>query len=120
MSSQSDSQLTSDQLLPPHLPAGPTTLRTLLTHHLDLRATPRKSQFEWIRRFSSDEREQERLDEFIEDPDEIHDYATRPGRTILEMLADFRATKIPFDYVLEFLPPLRRRQFSIASDSEVR
>jgi sulfite reductase alpha subunit-like flavoprotein len=68
---------------------------------------------------STDEREQERLDEFVADPDEVHDYATRPSRTILETLADFRMTKIPLDYVLEVLPPLRRRQFSIASDAQV-
>lgn len=61
-------QLTSDQPLPAHLPTGPTTLRTLLTHHLDLRCPPRKSLFEWLRRLSKDEREQERLDEFISDP----------------------------------------------------
>lgn len=109
----------TDQPLPPHIPSGPTTLRILLTHHLDLRCSPRKSFFEWLRRFSNDEREQERLDEFIADPDEVHDYATRPSRTVLETLADFRLTKIPLEYVLEVLSPLRRRQFSIASDSQV-
>ncbi|CAK9784196.1 riboflavin synthase domain-like protein [Cutaneotrichosporon oleaginosum] len=105
------------QPLPAHLPSGATTLRTLLTHHLDLRCPPRKSFFEWLRRLSTDEREQERLDEFITDPDEIHDYATRPKRSILETLADFRETTIPMSHVLEILGPLRRRQFSIASDS---
>lgn len=57
-----------EQDIPPHLPSGPTTLRTLLTHHLDLRQPPRKSFFEWLRRLSADEREQERLDEFLDDP----------------------------------------------------
>lgn len=58
------------QALPQHLPpdSRTTTLRRLLTHHLDLRASPRKSFFEWLRRLSADEREQERLDEFISDP----------------------------------------------------
>ncbi|WOO77724.1 NADPH-dependent diflavin oxidoreductase 1 [Vanrija pseudolonga] len=107
-----------EQDIPPHLPSGPTTLRTLLTHHLDLRQPPRKSMFEWLRRLSADEREQERLDEFLDDPDEIHDYASRPKRTIVETLADFRETKIPLSHVLEVLAPLRRRQFSIASSFE--
>jgi sulfite reductase alpha subunit-like flavoprotein len=59
-----------DQPLPPHLPPENqiTTLRSLLTNHLDLRQSPRKSFFEWLRRLSPDEREQERLDEFITDP----------------------------------------------------
>lgn len=105
------------QTLPSHLPSGVTSLRRLLTWHLDLKAPPRKSFFEWLRRFSSDEREEERLDEFITDPDEVHTYATRSKRSPLETLADFRETKIPLEYVLDVLPPLRRRQFSIASNS---
>jgi len=73
-----------------------------------------------MRRFSTDERESERLDEFISDPDEVFDYATRPSRTIVETLADFREMRLPKEYICEILPPLRRRQFSIASSSEVR
>lgn len=52
--------------------------------------------------------------------DEIHTYATRSRRTILETLADFRSTRIPMSHILEVLPPLRRRQFSIASSAKVR
>ncbi|KIR34939.1 NADPH-ferrihemoprotein reductase [Cryptococcus deuterogattii MMRL2647] len=112
--------LLDEQPLPSHLPpAGtPTTLRSLLTNHLDIRCSPRKSFFEWLRRLSTNEMERERLDEFIADPDEIHTYATRPSRTIVETLADFRFTRIPISHILEILPPLRRRQFSIASSWE--
>jgi len=113
--------LTTDQPLPAHLPSSETntTLRRLLSDHLDIRCSPRKSFFEWLRRLSTDEREQERLDEFIADPDEIHEYATRPSRSILETLHDFRETRIPPSHILEILPPLRRRQFSIASSWDV-
>lgn len=51
--------------------------------------------------------------------DEIHTYATRPRRSILETMADFRGIKIPLSHLLEVLPPLRRRQFSIASSASV-
>jgi sulfite reductase alpha subunit-like flavoprotein len=34
-------------------------------------------------------------------------------------MADFREVKIPLSHVLEVLPPLRRRQFSIASNGAV-
>ncbi|WVQ83849.1 NADPH-dependent diflavin oxidoreductase 1 [Cryptococcus sp. DSM 104549] len=109
--------LSPAQPLPAHLPrAGTTTtLRSLLTNHLDIQCSPRKSFFEWLRRFSPEEMERDRLDEFIADPDEIHTYATRPSRTIVETVADFRHTRIPLSHILEVLPPLRRRQFSIAS-----
>ena len=109
--------LRSDQPLPSHIPSTPTTIRHLLLHHLDIRGTPRKSFFEWLRRVSPNETEQERLDDFISDPDEIHTYATRPSRSILETVGDFRSTKLPLSHLLEILPPLRRRQFSIASSS---
>ncbi|WVQ75346.1 NADPH-dependent diflavin oxidoreductase 1 [Cryptococcus sp. DSM 104548] len=112
--------LLPEQPLPAHLPPSgtPTTLRSLLTNHLDIQCSPRKSFFEWLRRFSPEELEKERLDEFIADPDEIHTYATRPSRTLVETLADFRHTRIPLSHLLEVLPPLRRRQFSIASSFE--
>lgn len=110
-----------DHPLPPHLPTEhtPTSLRSLLTNHLDLRGSPRRSYFEWMRRFATDEREIERLDEFLLDPDEVFDYATRPSRTYVETLGDFREMRLPKEYLCEILPPLRRRQFSIASSSEV-
>jgi sulfite reductase alpha subunit-like flavoprotein len=130
---------TADQPLPRHLPRQTvTTLRRVLQRHLDLRAPPRKSFFEWLRRFSTEELEVDRLDEFIADPvsaiskgiqaqylkpslqDEIHEYATRSRRSVLETMAEFRNTKIPLSHVLEVLAPLRRRQFSIASSSKVR
>ncbi len=59
-----------DQPLPSHLPPSDitTTLRSLFTNHLNLRSSPRKSFFEWLRRLSPDEREQERLDDFITNP----------------------------------------------------
>jgi len=72
-----------------------------------------------MRRLATDEREAERLDEFLSDPDEVFDYATRPSRTIVETLGDFREMRLPKEYLCEILPPLRRRQFSIASSSEV-
>jgi sulfite reductase alpha subunit-like flavoprotein len=113
--------LTVDQPLPPHLPTGhtPTSLRSLLTNHLDLRGSPRRSFFEWMRRFVVDERESERLDEFLSDPDEVFNYATRPSRTVVESLGDFREMKLPKEYLCEILPSLRRRQFSMANSSEV-
>lgn len=43
----------------------PLTLLELLRDHLDLSAVPRRSFFQWMRCFTEDEREQERLDEFL-------------------------------------------------------
>lgn len=43
----------------------PMTLLELLRDHLDLSAVPRRSFFQWMRCFTTDEREVERLDEFL-------------------------------------------------------
>lgn len=106
--------------LPPspitHLVA-PLTLRTLLTHHLDITAVPRRSFFAIIACLSTDETQRERLMEFT-DPeyvDELYDYTTRPRRSILEVLQEFNSVQVPLAMILEVLPRLRERQFSIAS-----
>ena len=48
------------------------------------------------------------------------DYTLRPRRTISEVMYEFRAAKVPPQYILDLLPPIRARGFSIASSSEVR
>ena len=97
----------------------PPTLRTLLKYHLDLNAIPRRHFFALASHFASDPMEQERLAEFgygtgdaLQD---LYDYANRPRRSIVETILEFSSLKIPVTYILDLLPPLRRRQFSIAS-----
>ncbi|KAA1467026.1 riboflavin synthase domain-like protein [Dentipellis sp. KUC8613] len=106
----------ADQSLPDHLPTV-STLRALFTRHLDINAIPRRSFFAFLRHFTDDEREQEKLDEFVshEGADDLYDYTHRVRRTIREVLAEFRHTKMPKEYVFDLFPPLRPREFSIAS-----
>ncbi|KAL1738197.1 hypothetical protein HDZ31DRAFT_5489, partial [Schizophyllum fasciatum] len=108
-----------DQTLPPLLPPV-STLRALFTRHLDFNAVPRRGFFAWLRyvHFATDELERERLDEFLGDGDDLYDYTTRVRRTIAEVLADFRHLRIPRAYVFDVFPPLRPREFSIASSVE--
>ena len=51
--------------------------------------------------------------------DELYEYCYQVKRTILEVLADFRHVKIPRDYIFDVFPPLRPREFSIASSIKV-
>jgi len=106
----------TDQSLPPHTPQV-TTLRKLFTRYLDFNAVPRRSFFELLRWFATDEMEREKLDEFVskEGADELYDYCQRTKRTIREVLTEFRSVRIPRDYVFDLFPSLRPRQFSIAS-----
>lgn len=99
------------------------TLRSLLTHHLDIAAIPRRSFFFKLWHFvdSSTEdgvREQEKLKEFggLEETDELYDYANRPRRLILETILEFHQNlKIPIEYVFDLFPTINPRYFLIAS-----
>ncbi|KAF3902874.1 hypothetical protein AA313_de0208153 [Arthrobotrys entomopaga] len=98
----------------------PLTLRTLLTHHLDVTAIPRRSFFTFCAAFTDDETHRERLIDFT-DPkyaEELWDYTTRPRRSILEVLQEFGSVKIPLAYLVEMIPRIKARLFSIASSKE--
>lgn len=94
-----------------------TTLRTLLTENLDITAIPRRSFLEAIAHHTTDPDHKDRLTEFTlpEYIDEYYDYATRPRRSILEVLHEFHSVKIPPEYVFDVFPVIRGRDFSIAS-----
>ncbi|KAF2996025.1 NAPDH-dependent diflavin reductase [Curvularia kusanoi] len=94
-----------------------TTLRQLLTNHLDILSIPRRSFFAQLAHYTDDQFHKDRLMEFT-DPeyiDELYDYTTRPRRSILEVLQEFESVKIPWQRVCSIIPSLRGRQFSIAS-----
>jgi len=100
----------------------PPTLRTLATSYLDICSVPRRSFFEMLKHFSSDEQHVEKFAEFTtaEGQEELWDYTTRPRRTIIEVLADFWSSiKIPLEYVLDVFPAMKPRRFSIASSLSV-
>ena len=98
------------------------TLQNLIADHLDLNAIPRRSFFSLISHFTNDEFQKQRLEEFAkpEFVDEYFDYATRPRRSILEVLQEFDTVKIPWAWAANALPTLRGRQFSIASGGALK
>jgi len=101
---------------------------------------PRRSFFQLLRRFTSDELEQETLDDFYQKKalcvyfqKTFWDffikfgpyagwslwYCFRVRRTIQEVLTEFRSAKIPKEYIFDLFPPMRPREFSIASSIKV-
>lgn len=105
--------------LPPGCPRQPTTLRDLATHVLDILSVPRQSFFEAILPFSKPgSLQREKLQEYVtpgEGADDMYEYAQRVRRTILEVLEEFGDVEIPLKYVLDVVPTMRPRDFSIAS-----
>ncbi|XP_077045147.1 NADPH-dependent diflavin oxidoreductase 1 isoform X3 [Agelaius phoeniceus] len=104
--------------LPPLLPQ-PCTIQYLVTHYLDISCVPRRSFFELLASFSMNELEREKLQEFssAQGQEELYSYCNRPRRTTLEVLWDFphSTCAIPADYLLDLIPRIRPRAFSIAS-----
>lgn len=105
-----------DRPIPSHWPRT-STLRGLLTHHLDVFSTPRRSFFEFLAYFANDPMQKEKLREFSrpEGQDELYSYNQRPRRTIFEVLSDFHSVQIPLDYIIDVFPEIRPRQYSISS-----
>lgn len=73
-------------VLPALLPQ-PCTIRHLVTHYLDISCVPRRSFFELLSYFSTNELEREKLQEFssAQGQEELYSYCNRPRRTTLEV-----------------------------------
>lgn len=79
--------------VPVRLPQ-PCTVRHLVESYLDVGAVPRRSFFELMSTFATNELEREKLLEFSSAAGqaELHDYCNRPRRTALEV-SDCRASE---------------------------
>ena len=98
--------------------AGWVRLRALVQGALDVAGgPPRQYFFEVLSHFTSDEVEQERLEYFgsPEGAEELHRYCQGERRTVLEVLEDFPSASPPLERLLETVPRLQPRLFSISS-----
>ncbi|CAM9276098.1 unnamed protein product, partial [Ectocarpus fasciculatus] len=96
-----------------------STLRLLLTEVLDISGTPRRSFFERLSVFATEDEEKEKLEELASPAgaDLLYEYATREKRSYVEVFGDFPSCKVPPERLLELVPRLRPRGFSIASSA---
>lgn len=131
----------SEQPLPANVPSA-LTLREAFTKYLDINAVPRRSFFDLLRHFATDDLERDKLDDFCTPEgqvslslsllvatiimmnssnakEDLYDYCQRVRRTIREVVSEFRSARIPKEYIFDLFPPLRPRQFSIASSAKV-
>ncbi|KAB7500024.1 NADPH-dependent diflavin oxidoreductase 1 [Armadillidium nasatum] len=97
----------------------PCTVEQCVKCYFDIQCVPKRHFFELLSHFTTDENEKEKFLEFAsaEGQEEMFNYCTRPKRSILEALADFPFTKnnIPFEYLFNLIPPIKPRDYSIAS-----
>lgn len=91
----------------------------LVKYYLDIQSVPKRSFFEFWWPFSTNELEKNKLREFAstEGQEEMYEYCVQPKRSILEVLLDFphSVKNIKFEYLLDMIPPIKPRSFSIAS-----
>lgn len=97
----------------------PCTLRELISAHPDLSATPRRRFLRGLARFASVPAERGRLLELVSiaGASIFTQYVIRERRTVLLVLRDFPSARPPLEDLLNLLPRLRARAFSIASSS---
>ncbi|CAN6478791.1 unnamed protein product [Victoria cruziana] len=96
----------------------PVKLRTLVDLTMDIAsASPRRYFFEVMSYFATAEHEKEKLQYFAspEGRDDLYQYNQKERRTVLEVLDDFPSVQMPFDWLVQLVPPLKTRLFSIAS-----
>lgn len=86
----------------------------------DLQAVPNRYFFELLSKFTKDDLEKEKFQEFTttEGQQDLFDYCNRPRRSGLEVLADFSihtVPNIPLEYLFDLFPVIKPRSFSIAN-----
>ncbi|EDO14622.1 hypothetical protein Kpol_264p8 [Vanderwaltozyma polyspora DSM 70294] len=106
----------------------PLTLRNLLNYQCDIMSVPRVSFFMKVWPFAVDksrlekgqdqlDQQREKLHQFAVDEDmqDLFDYCNRPRRSILEVVEDFLSLNLPWKYILDYMPIIKPRLFSISS-----
>ncbi|KAJ3641541.1 hypothetical protein Zmor_028044 [Zophobas morio] len=102
--------------VPKHLPPK-STLKKIFQNHVDVHTPPKKLFLKSLARFTQDPQERAHL-EHLCSPKGSSDYTkliTTSGRTLLGLLKTFPSCGPPVEVLLEHLPPLQARPYSISS-----
>jgi len=101
----------------------PTTYRTALSHYVEITALPRTHILKELSIYTSDPAEKAKLEEMSSTTPEgkalYQSWVVDSVRHITHILEDLPSCKPPIDHVLELLPRLQPRFYSIASSAKV-
>ncbi|KAH6799268.1 Flavodoxin family protein [Perilla frutescens var. frutescens] len=99
-------------------PSSPVKIKSFVELTMDVAsASPKRYFFEVMSYFATAEHEKERLQYFSspEGRDDLYQYNQKERRTVLEVLEDFPSVQMPFEWLVQLVPPLKTRAFSISS-----
>eukprot|EP00049_Salpingoeca_infusionum_P000161 m.37722 g.37722 ORF g.37722 m.37722 type:complete len:650 (+) comp10122_c0_seq3:116-2065(+) len=99
----------------------PTTYRVAFTHYVDINCSPSLSLLQDLIPCASDDEEKTRLASMVakDNREVFFKYAKAEQRDILQVMKDFPSVKIAPDHLLELLPRLQPRLYSISSSQRV-
>ena len=101
--------------------SGTMLLETILGTYLDICGMPQRSFFQSLATFTSNEDHKEKLIEISSAAgnDIYFNYCVKERRNYIDILEDFHSVCPPLDFLLEVIPLIRPRSYSIASTSLV-
>lgn len=100
----------------------PTTYRTALRHYVDLTSLPRTHILKELAEFANDEEKEFLLSmaKPTEQSKQLYsNWIVKHLRSIVHVLEDLPSVKIPLDHLLELLPRLNSRYYSISSSNKM-
>lgn len=101
----------------------PTTYRTALSFYVDITSNPRTNVLKDIMEYATDPKHKEHLQLLSssspEGRHEYNDWVIKDNRNIVAVLEDLSSCKPPLDHLLELLPRLQARYYSISSSPKM-
>lgn len=100
----------------------PCSYRTALTHYVDIVAPPKINVIKEISEYCTDDKEKSFLQSMTSTKEESRkkflEWIVGDHRTVLDIMHDLPSCRPPLDHLLELMPRLQARYYSISSSSK--
>ncbi|XP_071848148.1 NADPH--cytochrome P450 reductase-like [Apostichopus japonicus] len=101
----------------------PTTYRTALSFYVDITSNPRTNVLKDIMDYATEQKDKDQLQLLSssspEGRNEYNEWVIKDSRNIVAVLEDLPSCKPPLDHLLELLPKLQARYYSISSSPKL-
>jgi len=112
-----------DNRLASYFPKDAMTLRIALTYYLEISELAKKKAFKIMTQYASDESERAQLKLLASNSEEgknaYHSFVREQCRSVLDVLNYFKSVQVPIEALLEMVPKMQVRYYSIASSSQL-